>query len=136
MRGAVSCLLLSIAVLGTSLAAQSPPATSPDRPSGSSAPAAIDGKWTMTVEVESPDRVSTLELKLDGSKISGAILTPSGGEYPLTGEVADGKLRFTAPYRDLTLKFDGGLKEDGTLAGTLDYGETPVSWKAERIKDR
>lgn len=138
MRRTTCCFILAIAMagVGNRLVAQSPPpASSPERPNGANAPTAIDGKWTMTVEVESADRVSTLEIKLDGNKISGAIRPPSG-EYPFAGELTDGKLRFTAPYRDLTLKFEGALKDNGTLAGTVDYGDGSATWTAERVKDK
>lgn len=137
MRTQMSWLALSLAVIApaSGLIAQSSRPASSQQQADAGIQTAIDGKWKMTVDVESADRVSTLEIKLDGKKVSGT-LTPPSGEYPIVGEFSDGTLRFTSQYRDLVLNFTGALKDDGTLAGTLDYGEGPANWTAERIKEK
>src|SRR5207244_10809845 len=65
------------------------------------------------------DRTSTVEMKLDGKKVSGTATAPSG-EYPFIGEFVDGKLSFTMDYQNLKIVFAGALKDDGTLAGTME----------------
>lgn len=138
MRTLTSLLTLPIllGLLAATPAAQSPPpAGSPPSQAESKPAATVVGKWKMTVEVDSGDRTSTLEIKLDGKKVSGTTTAPSG-EYPLVGELADGKLSFSMEYQNLKLVFTGALKDDGTLAGTVDWGEGPYIWKAERIKDK
>jgi hypothetical protein len=127
-------LPLVIVLLGLRAAAQSPAPAAPP-PADAALTAAVAGKWKMTVDVESSDRTSTLDIKLDGNKVSGTCTAPSG-EFPLSGELTDGKLTFTMNYQNLKLMFSGGLKDDGTLAGTMDYGQGPNNWKAERIKEK
>lgn len=37
---------------------------------------------------------------------------------------------------EMSLTFSGAFKEDGTLAGTLDFGQGALNWRAERVKDK
>jgi hypothetical protein len=108
------------------------PSAPVDKPSTDASPA---GKWTMTVEVESPDNRSALDLKVDGKAVTGTSVATTGS-YALTGEWAEGRLTFTMSYQNLALVFTGTLKADGTLAGTMDYGLGPMNWKAERVKEK
>ncbi len=105
-------------------------------PESKPTPPAIDGKWAMTIELESPDRVSTVTLKIDGTKVSGSVVGPSG-EYPLKGEYGEGKLTFAIDYQGrYTVTFTGAPDGNDVLKGTLDYGQGPVNWKAERVKEK
>jgi len=125
-----------LVIVGYGAAAQTPaPVPAPPPPEDARPAASIAGKWTMTVNVASADRVSTLDLKLDGPKVSGTCTAPSG-EFPIKGELVDGKLTFTMDYQNLKLVFTGGLKDDGALAGTMEYGQGPNDWRAERIKEK
>jgi hypothetical protein len=93
----------------------------------------IAGKWSLTSDASS-DGPSTLEIKLDGTKVTGTIVGPSG-TYAVAGTYVDGKLVFAMDYQgQLTITFTGKLLEDGSLAGTMDYGQGPVNWKAVRAK--
>ena len=62
------------------------------------------------------------------------------GEVPLEGEFADGKLWFSITVasngNNIQVAFNGAFKTDGTLAGTLDYGQGSVPWTASRVKEK
>ena len=95
------------------------------------------GKWNVNVETQQGAMPSTLELKLDGKKITGTIASQMG-ESALEGEFADGKLKFwftlQANGNNVPITFNGAFKDDGSLAGTLEYGQGPISWTATRVK--
>jgi len=96
----------------------------------------IAGKWAMVVSLTSGDTQSTLDLKLDGRKVSGTIAS-NNGTFPISGEFADGKLTFVMDYNgQTTVNFAGSLKEDGTMTGTMDYGQGAVNWKAQKAVEK
>jgi hypothetical protein len=114
-----------LCVLAAPLGAQTPaPAPAPS----------IAGKWTLTSEA-SQSAPSALEIKLDDKKVTGTIVG-ANGTFTIAGEYAEGKLTFAMDYQGtLTIAFTGKLQPDGSLAGTMDYGQGPVGWKAVRVKD-
>lgn len=138
MRSVTSALILPLlaAVLGGRLIAQSPAPPAPPPAAEGKTEATIAGKWNMTIEVQNGERTSTVDFKLDGRKVSGTAIDSTGTEYAISGELTDRKLTFTVDYQNLKLVFAGALRDDGSLAGTMDYGEGPNTWKAERIKDK
>jgi hypothetical protein len=132
------------AVMAAPSAAQSNPSPTPQTPPadnkaeekpGPAIESSPVGKWRMTVDSDSPDRTSLCDLKLDGKKLSGTC-TATSGDYPVTGEFDGAKLTFSIDYQTFKLAFTGGFKDDGTLAGTMDYGAGPLTWKAERVKEK
>ena len=81
---------------------------------------------------------NTLDIKLDGKKVSGS-LTSQMGTAAIEGEFADGKLTFSmlfeSPNGNFQIGWTGALKADGTLAGTASVGDMgTMNWVAERIK--
>ena len=108
------------------------------KPEEKTAPA-IAGKWTMTTVTQNGPLVSTMDLKVDGKKLTGTISSQMG-EAAIAGEYADGKLAFSITMQTnngaIDVAFKGALKDNGTLAGTLDTGSgTVLEWTAERAKD-
>jgi hypothetical protein len=98
----------------------------------------IAGTWTMTTNTQNGPLVSTMDLKLDGTKVSGTIASQMG-EAAIGGEYASGKLTFSITMQTnngaIDIAFTGALKDNGTLAGTLDFGGGGVlEWTAERAK--
>src|SRR5262245_14425912 len=96
-------LLSLVAVLGLlapALAAQgqsTPPPAKPEqkpeqktetRPAPSPA-----GKWNVSVQTAQGGMESTLDMKLDGKKVTGTMASQMG-ETPIEGEFAEGKLKF------------------------------------------
>ncbi len=101
---------------------------------GQTAPPTVAGKWSLTSDASS-NGPSTLELKIDGTKITGTLSGPSG-TFAVAGEYKEGTLTFAMDYQgQLTVAFTGKLQEDGSLAGTMDYGQGPFAWRAVRVKD-
>jgi hypothetical protein len=144
---AIARMCLTLIVVGampaaTSYAQQTPPppaVSSQDKPADSKAPASIAGKWDMTAETPQGTTPVTLVMKLDGKKVTGTMAGPQG-EIPVEGEYAEGKLTMSITIQggsgDLSITFTGALREDGTLAGTFDFGQGAMNWKATRAKDK
>ena len=106
----------------------------------SAAPAdtkSIVGKWSVTALLQGDAHVSTVDLKLDGKKITGT-MNGELGEIPVTGEFADGAVKFSISYQgQFDIVFQGKFKDDGTLEGTATLGQNTdmtMTWKAERAK--
>lgn len=129
-------VLLSVATLAAQAQQQAPPA--PEKPADPKAAAAIAGKWDMSAETPQGTQTVTLVIKLDGKKVTGTMTGPSG-EIPHEGEFVDGKLTTAISIQgnggSMNITFTGGLKEDGSMAGTFDFGQGPLTWKATRAKN-
>jgi len=101
-------------------------------------PESIAGKWAMSVQTQNGTTDATLDIKLDGKKVTGTAGSPQGS-IPISGEYADGKLKFELTYPtnngDIQIVFTGALKSDGTLAGTMALPQgDPSPWTASRAK--
>ena len=131
MRALAIAVTVALTLSVASLWAQStPPAPAPPG-AGETKPASVAGAWALTVDLENPNASSTLEIKLEGKKVTGSIV--GANTFEIVGEYAEGKLSFSIQYNpETTVRFVGQLKEDGTLSGTLEYGEGPVNWRAKR----
>jgi hypothetical protein len=132
-------LLVTGAVPASAQQQTPPPPPAQEKPADAKAPASIAGKWDMTAETPQGTTPVTLVMKLDGKKVTGTMSGPQG-EIPLEGEFADGKLSMTITIQggsgDMSITFTGALKEDGTLAGTFDFGQGAMNWKAQRAKEK
>ena len=130
-------VLLSVVVTSAAIAAQqaAPPAQA--KPEEKKEAPSIAGKWNVSVETPGGNRDSALDLKIDGKKVTGTLASEMG-ETPVAGEYVDGKLTFAitidAGGQQIELVFVGAPKADGSLAGTIDFQGTPMSWIAVRAK--
>ena len=141
---AIVRMCLTLIVVGampaaTSVAQQTaPPSAAQEKPADPKAAISIAGKWDMTAETPQGTTPVTLVMKLDGKKMTGTMTGPQG-EIPVEGEYADGKLSWSITIQggsgDLNVAFAGAMKEDGTLAGTFDFGQGAMNWKATRAKN-
>ena len=102
----------------------------------------LPGRWSMAISTEQGSRQATMDLKVDAKdarKVTGTIASDMG-EAPLAGEFADGKLSFSMTMQssggEMQLYFSGAFKDDGSLAGTLDFGQGALNWTATRIKEK
>jgi len=131
MRTLFSGVLLMAALVAPVSAQDQPP---PAPPATDASAASLTGKWTMTSDAQSSNGPSVLNITQAGTKITGSI---TGAErFAITGEYTGGTLTFAMDYQgQLTVAFTGTLQPDGALAGTMDYGQGPVAWRAERIKE-
>jgi hypothetical protein len=140
---------LAVFVVPASAAAQSsagqqtPPPTppapaAPAKPGDAKAPESIAGKWDMSAETPQGTMPVTLVIKLDGKKVTGTMASQQG-ETPLEGEFAEGKLTWSIVFQggsgSMNITFNGALKDDGTLAGTFDFGQGEMKWSATRAKN-
>lgn len=126
--------VLTLALVTAPLAASAP---AQDAPAQAIDTSKVDGKWTLDIHTDQGSMSAGLDLKSEGTKITGMITSPQG-DAPLVGEFADGKIAFgisiDTPEGAMAIGFAGAMKEDGTLAGTLSgpFGEAP--WTASRVK--
>ena len=111
---------------------EKPQEKKPDAPAPS-----VAGKWDMWVQSDQGSLGSTLDLKLEGKKVTGTI-SSERGTGPLEGEFAEGKLQFWFTMEgsggSMTIAFSGAFKEDGSLGGTLDVQGYQLPWTATRPK--
>ena len=136
-------LLAAMLMLATGLAAQTP--QSPKEPAPAAKPdpkaaPALTGKWSLSVDTPQGTMLNTMDLKVDGKKVTGTIASQMGTSE-LEGEFADGKLTFNmsvdTPNGNLQIAWTGALKDDGTLSGTASVGDMgQMNWTASRIKDK
>lgn len=129
--------------LGVAAPALAMPQTKPE-PKPDAAPKAtaanLVGKWDVNIDNPNGAMQATFEIKADpkdAKKVTGTI-TSQVGEANFEGQVVDGTLTFNftmnANGTDLPVSFTGTLQKDGSLAGTLQYGQGPVNWTATRQK--
>jgi hypothetical protein len=126
-----------------------PPQTKPDpkpepkpaaKPNAKVTAATLAGKWSVNVETSNGPMESALELKADpkdAKKLAGTIVSQMG-EAPIEGEFAEGKLTLwltmNANGSEMSVTFTGEVQKDGSLSGTLDFGQGAIPWTAVRVK--
>lgn len=117
---------------------QAPPTTPPAEEQPAEAAPSVAGKWNVTTTTDQGTMYSTLDVKLEGKKVTGTLASDMG-TAPIEGEWADGKLGFALTMDTgngpLQLWFAATMKEDGSLAGTIDFGQGTIPWTATRPKD-
>lgn len=101
------------------------------------APATVAGKWILALETQNGTMNPTLDLKVDGKKVTGTLSSPQG-DVAVTGEFAESKLTLNMSFQgnggEMQLTFAGTLKADGTLAGTMSFPQGELPWTATRPK--
>lgn len=92
------------------------------------------GEWRISMSTPQGTTDSTLELKVDGDKVTGQ-LSNAMGPVGVSGTTADNAVKLTAELNiqnmSLTLAIDGKVTGD-TMAGTVkvgDFGEFPFTGK-------
>ena len=132
-----SAITLSLALPAHAAAQAQGGQAKPEPPKADAkAPAGVAGKWTMSVDAGSGAMQLPIEFKVEGKKVTGTVIGPQGEPANLEGEFADGKLTFTVTVPDgsMSIGFKATLKDDGSLAGTLDMQGNEVPWTATRVK--
>ena len=135
-------VVTAAAAAQTSSGQQTPPtppaSAAPAKPVDAKATESIAGKWDMSAETPQGTTAVTLVIKLDGKKVTGTMASQQG-ETPLEGEFADGKVKWSIVFQggggEMNITFNGALKDDGTLAGTFDFGQGEMKWSATRAKN-
>jgi hypothetical protein len=117
--------------------AQPPTQAKPEaKPETAASPFA--GKWNVNVQNPNGAVESTLDLKVDGKKVSGTLQSQMGNAT-VEGEITDAKLTFwfsmDANGQTLNITFVGTSQKDGSLAGTLSFGQGDFNWTATKAKN-
>jgi len=104
--------------------------------------ATVSGVWQMNVEAGHVLQIG-MELKQDGTKVTGTILMPTQHagqrqEVPLTGEFADGALKLGGTAEGgsedtARIEIAAKMQKDGTMSGTLAAGTHSAPWSGERL---
>ena len=136
---AVAAAVMFLAVGSTADARQAqaqPPAQAKPEAKPEASPFA--GKWNVNVQNPNGAVDSTMDLKVDGKKVTGT-LTSQMGDAKLEGEIADAKLTvwfsMDANGQTLNITFVGTMQKDGSLAGTLSFGQGELNWTATKAKN-
>ncbi len=100
------------------------------------------GTWKWTVNRNGQDREMTLKLKLDGDKLTGAMVGPNGQETAIEdGQFKDGEVSFKVTRErngnKFTIKYSGKVTGDA-IKGKTEFdrkGQTQSrDWEAKRVK--
>ena len=94
------------------------------------------GKWTWTMPGRNggPDRKSTLDLKVDGAKVTGKISSPGRDGQTTETEIADGKLKDGELSFSVTREWNGNkmtAKYNGKVAAEKITGKVSVDRNGE-----
>lgn len=99
----------------------------------------VAGKWTMTMEMSMGTATPSLDLKQDGTKITGNY-TGRYGTFALEGTLKDRTIQFSFPMgaegETVTMSFSGEVAADGqTMKGTASLGDMgDATWSAKKEK--
>lgn len=90
----------------------------------------IAGSWTVNMETPHGPMEASMELKQDGSSISGSMQTEMFGVTPLSGTLDGNKLELTIDIESHQVKFKiSGTVDESGISGTTEMGG---AWKAAR----
>lgn len=133
----IAAALALAAAMPAALAAQSGQAPPPEQQKAEAKAPSLAGKWDVWVNTEQGGMGSTLDIKIEGTKVTGNLVSERG-TVPVQGEAAEGKLKFWVTIEgsggSMQIGFNGALKDDGSLAGTLEAQGFQANWTATRSK--
>jgi hypothetical protein len=143
MKQSVIAIIASVALAGGAAltAQQAPPAAAKPEaaaPAKAAAPSPA-GKWLMALESPQGAMSVNLDVKVDAAgKVTGTLDSPNG-PTPIKGEVKEGVLGFTISFdaggQMVEIYFEGKIKDDGKMAGTMSLGDMgSFPFTAERAK--
>lgn len=98
----------------------------------------VAGKWTMPLETPHGKMMMSFELKVDGKdakKVTGTLTTQSGS-MPVTGEFAEGRLKFSGGTDTGELIYTATFKDADTLNGILSSHVGDLKGVATRVKTK
>jgi hypothetical protein len=123
-------LLLALVLGVAGPAGQDPPKT-----------VSVTGKWTMTLEMSIGTATPVLDLKQDGTKITGTY-TGRYGTFELQGTLKARLIEFSFPMtaegQSVTMTFSGEVAPDGqAMKGTATISELgDATWTAKKNPDK
>ena len=96
----------------------------------------IAGKWTVSSDTPHGAMTLALVLKLDKEVVTGTLAHEQMGEMDVKGELKDGKLSFFVTTPQGKLEFNGKLKDDDTIVGTITSPMGDLAFTATRVKEK
>lgn len=142
MKQSLIAVVASVAFAGGAVLAaqqQAPPAAPKAEAAPAAAAASPAGKWLMSLESPQGAMSVNLDVKVDAAnKVTGTLEGPNG-PTAIAGEVKDGVLGFAISFdaggQMIEIWFEGKIKEDGKMAGTMSLGDMgSFPFTAERAK--
>jgi len=112
--------------------AANPPAegAAPSKPAAAAGADPLTGSWDGVTGNGDMSVPFTMNLKLEGEKVTGDISSEQGGTTFTPGVFKDGALSITFDFNGMAVTMVGALKE-GKLVGTMDFaGQMQMSWAA------
>ena len=139
---AVAAVIFAIATpnasAGQAQAQGQPPSQAKPEAKAEATASPFAGKWNVSIQGPNGAVDSALDLKVDGKKVAGTIQSQMG-EAKLEGEIADTKLTFWFSMdmsgQTINVTFVGTSQKDGSLAGTLNFGQGEMNWTATKAKN-
>jgi len=127
---------VGIAALGLLVAGLSSAAFAADK-------ASATGKWKWSVERNGQTMETTLTLKQDGEKLTGAVTGRNNTETAIEdGKIKDGEVTFKVTRerngQKFTMAYKGKVSEDaikGTIESERDGQKNSREWEAKRVKE-
>jgi hypothetical protein len=97
-----------------------------------------DGTWKWSFERNGEKVESSVKLKLEGDKLTGALTGRDGKETPIEeASFKEGEVKFQVTRErngeKVIVKYSGKIEGD-TITGKTEFGERSRDWKAERSK--
>lgn len=96
----------------------------------------VAGNWTLTFQTPNGAREASAVMKVDGSKLTGAILSEAG-EAKFEGTVKGNTFNITldvqTPNGNLSIGINGEVEGD-TMKGTMDFGQGTGEFTGARKK--
>jgi hypothetical protein len=101
--------------------------------SASAQSSSVSGKWDITAQTPHGVLTLALDLKQEGTAVTGTVLNFRNEKQPLQGDFKNGQLTLQSTQGD-EMALSATLKADGTLAGQLSVAQGDVNWTAARAK--
>lgn len=92
----------------------------------------VAGKWDLSVKAPHGEVRMGLDLKQDGTAVSGMLVNFRGKDLAVRGQYSDGSLTLSTADDEIALS--AKVREDGSLAGYLSTAMGDLTWTATRAK--
>lgn len=87
----------------------------------------LTGTWNVTIELPNMTANPTMVLKQEGEKVTGEYVSAQYGKFPMTGTLKGSDLvmsfQMNLEGTSLNVTYSGTLEKDGTLKGSVNYGD-------------
>ena len=87
----------------------------------------LTGTWSVTIELPNMTATPTMVLKQEAEKVTGEYVSAQYGKFPMTGTIkgTDVVMSFQMNLEgtSLNVTYSGTLEKDGTMKGSVNYGD-------------